>query len=133
MYVVSSFIEDESLAREPILFVASPGADPIQQIKEHIDAEKGPGHFHEIAMGQGQGDLALAKLQECSKSGDWLCFKNVHLVVKWLQLLENEISVMKPHPNFRLWMTCEAHPKFPSSLVEASLKISVEAPPGNLL
>ena len=41
-----------------------------------------------MAMGQGQADLALATLRECSRSGDWLCLKNLHLVTAWLPLLE---------------------------------------------
>lgn len=39
-------------------------------------------------MGQGQADVALAALRECSRNGDWLCLKNLHLVTAWLPLLE---------------------------------------------
>lgn len=39
-------------------------------------------------MGQGQADVALATLRECSRNGDWLCLKNLHLVTAWLPLLE---------------------------------------------
>lgn len=31
-------------------------------------------------MGQGQADVALQMLRECSINGDWLCLKNLHLV-----------------------------------------------------
>lgn len=39
-------------------------------------------------MGQGQADVALATLRQCSRNGDWLCLKNLHLVTAWLPLLE---------------------------------------------
>ena len=31
-------------------------------------------------MGQGQADVALQLLRDCSINGDWLCLKNLHLV-----------------------------------------------------
>ena len=37
---------------------------------------------------------------------------------------------MKPHKDFRLWLTSEAHPKFPTILLQSSIKITFEAPPG---
>lgn len=46
-----------------------------------------------ISMGQGQADVALAMLRECSRNGDWLCLKNLHLVTSWLPLLEKVSTV----------------------------------------
>lgn len=37
---------------------------------------------------------------------------------------------MKPHKDFRLWLTSEVHPKFPTILLQSSIKITYEAPPG---
>lgn len=42
----------------------------------------------QIAMGQGQADLAIQTLRECAQSGEWLCLKNLHLVTSWLPVLE---------------------------------------------
>uniref|UniRef100_A0A7S3YRZ4 AAA+ ATPase domain-containing protein n=1 Tax=Lotharella globosa TaxID=91324 RepID=A0A7S3YRZ4_9EUKA len=36
----------------------------------------------------------------------------------------------KCHDNFRLWITCEAHPKFPISLLQTSIKMTMEPPKG---
>ena len=63
-------------------------------------------------------------------SGDWLCLKNLHLVVAWLPKLEKEFNALKPHKRFRLWLTTESHDEFPSILLQQSLKITFEAPPG---
>jgi hypothetical protein len=42
----------------------------------------------QIAMGQGQMEVALDLLKKCSSQGSWLCLKNLHLVTPWLTTLE---------------------------------------------
>ncbi|XP_053400577.1 cytoplasmic dynein 2 heavy chain 1-like [Mercenaria mercenaria] len=122
--------EHETLPEEPILIVISPGADPSQELKELADDTVGHDRYHQVAMGQGQSEIAMQLLRDCSQNGDWLCLKNLHLVTAWLPSLEKEINTLKPHKDFRLWMTAEVHPKFPTILLQSSLKITYEAPPG---
>lgn len=74
-------------------------------------------------MGQGQADKAVNLLREAAKAGDWLVLKNVHLAVSWLPSLEKELLMLAKHDNFRLFLTSEPHPKFPSTLLEMSLKV----------
>jgi dynein heavy chain 2 len=38
--------------------------------------------------------------------------------------------MLQPNPSFRLWLTTEPHTKFPAILLQISLKVSYEAPPG---
>lgn len=45
-------------------------------------------------------------------------------------MLEKELKTLTPNPKFRLWLTTEAHPKFPSILLESCYKVSYESPPG---
>jgi hypothetical protein len=54
----------------------------------------------QLAMGQGQSEIAMTMLKYCSQSGDWLLLKNVHLV------------------------TTEPHVKFPAILLHQSVKIA---------
>ena len=119
-----------SLPTEPILVVISPGMDPSQEIQELAESEVGLEHFHQVAMGQGQADIALQALRNCAVNGDWLCLKNLHLVTPWLPTLEKELNSLEPNKNFRLWLTTESHPKFPTVLLQSSLKVTYEAPPG---
>ena len=57
--------------------------------------------------------------------------QNCHLLVKWLFELEKHLDKMsKPHPDFRLWLTSEVHPRFPTILLQTSLKLTYEAPAG---
>uniref|UniRef100_A0A8C7E017 Dynein cytoplasmic 2 heavy chain 1 n=1 Tax=Oncorhynchus kisutch TaxID=8019 RepID=A0A8C7E017_ONCKI len=116
----------ETLEIEPVLIIISPGADPSQELLELASETVGRDNYHEVAMGQGQADVALATLRECSHSGGWLCLKNLHLVTAWLPLLEKELNVLQPKAGFRLWLTAEVHPKFPLILLQSSLKITFE-------
>ena len=87
-------------------------------------------------MGQGQGEYAIESLLESRKTGKWVNLQNIHLVTGWLTELEKFLSDSKNceiHPKFRLWLTSEAHPKFPMGLLESCLKTTIEAPPGNII
>ncbi|XP_032878557.1 cytoplasmic dynein 2 heavy chain 1 isoform X2 [Amblyraja radiata] len=121
---------NETLATEPVLIIISPGADPSQELQELASETIGRENFHEVAMGQGQADIAIQTLKECSRNGEWLCLKNLHLVTLWLPVLEKDLNRLEPHTNFRLWLTAESHPKFTPILLQSSLKITYEAPPG---
>ncbi|XP_032214095.1 cytoplasmic dynein 2 heavy chain 1 isoform X5 [Mustela erminea] len=120
----------ETLEIEPILIIISPGADPSQELQELASAERSGECYHQVAMGQGQADLAIQMLKECARNGDWLCLKNLHLVVSWLPVLEKELNTLQPKDTFRLWLTAEVHPHFTPILLQSSLKITYESPPG---
>lgn len=81
-------------------------------------------------MGGGQDEIALEMLREAAQKGEWLIFKNLHLVTHWLPVLEKELRVMDAHKDFRFWLTTEPHSQFPSILLETCIKVSYEAPPG---
>uniref|UniRef100_W5K866 Cytoplasmic dynein 2 heavy chain 1 n=1 Tax=Astyanax mexicanus TaxID=7994 RepID=W5K866_ASTMX len=120
----------ETVETEPVLLIISPGADPSQELLELASDTVGRDNYHELAMGQGQADVALQVLRECVRSGEWLCLKNLHLVTAWLPLLEKELNSMQPKAGFRLWLTAEVHANFTPILLQSSLKITYEAPPG---
>ncbi|KAI8925894.1 dynein heavy chain and region D6 of dynein motor-domain-containing protein [Entophlyctis helioformis] len=105
-------------------------ADPSQDLKELAAQEIGMDKFHQVSMGQGQGELAISLLRQAAESGGWVYLQNIHLVIGWVPVLEKELLSIKLHPKFRLWLTSEPHAKFPPSLLENCLKITVEAPPG---
>ncbi|XP_057314672.1 cytoplasmic dynein 2 heavy chain 1-like isoform X2 [Hydractinia symbiolongicarpus] len=120
----------ETTAKEPILILISPGSDPSQELQELADQTVGHDRYHQVAMGQGQAEIAMKLLSDCSKNGDWLCLKNLHLVTAWLPKLEKVLNSLQPNEGFRLWLTTETHPKFPTILLQSSLKVTFEAPPG---
>ena len=81
-------------------------------------------------MGGGQNDIAIETIKEAAAKGEWVCLKNLHLVTPWLSVLEKEFKMLNPYKRFRLWLTSEPHVKFPSILLQSSLKITYETPPG---
>ena len=126
-----TLFEADSRPGEPILLLVSAGTDPSHELQALADDVVGANRFHQVAMGQGQAVVAEEKLQLCATHGGWLVLKNVHLVTPWLTQLENLLnSVREPHKDFRLWLTTEPHPKFPPVLLQSSLKVTIEAPPG---
>jgi len=120
----------DTTSSEPVLFLVSPGSDPSKELEEFAEQTVGRDRFHDMAMGGGQNDAAIQLLRDAAHKGDWVYLKNLHLVTSWLPTLEKELKVLKPHANFRLWLTTEAHGKFPSILLQSSFKITFESPPG---
>jgi dynein heavy chain 2 len=114
----------------PIMFIVTPGSDPSAILEQTASQELGPGRYFQLAMGQGQSDAAVRMLREGAEEGHWVCLQNVHLVVSWLGVLEKELRTLKPAASFRLWLTTEPHPRFPPILLQQSLKVTFEAPPG---
>ena len=74
--------------------------------------------YAELAMGGGQQATALSMLREAALGGGWLLLKNLHLVVSWLPTLEKELNSLKPHRDFRLWLTTESHDAFTPILLQ---------------
>lgn len=129
-FTLANLYEFESTCTEPILFIISPGSDPSAELQEFAEGVVGREGFHSLAMGGGQSELALQTIKSAAEKGEWVCLKNLHLVTAWLPVLEKEFKMLNPDKKFRLWLTSEAHPKFPSILLQSSLKITYETPPG---
>lgn len=122
----------QSTCISPLIFVLSPGVDPIvtlQGLSKNLDAE-----LEILALGQGQTPIALELLKKGVKNGNWVFLANCHLSVAWLPELEKMVERFaigeQPHPNFRLWLSSDPHPKFPISLLQSSIKITTEPPKG---
>ena len=127
---VESFVAD-SKAGTPLLLITSSGADPSLEVQEIAHKTVGKARFTQIALGGGQTDEAMLQLRRCAASGEWIFLKNLHLVLDWVAVLEKEVSSMAaPHPDFRLFMTTEAHDLFPTVLLQSCDKMTIEAPPG---
>ena len=126
---LTEIYSQDSTATIPILMVTTVGADPTQELEEFANREK-PGQYKQLALGGQTMKAAIQMLHEAAKSGGWLCLKNLHIVLHWVPTLEKELSALTPHPDFRLWLTTEQHANFPTILLQQSLKITFEAPPG---
>jgi len=124
----------DSTAQTPIVFILSPGADPIDYLLKLAKSrgKAGPS-FKIISLGQGQGPIAEAAMNEARVSGDWVCLQNCHLSVSWLPKLEAILEATTgtgEHPDYRLWLTSMPAPQFPVAILQNGVKLTQEPPRG---
>ncbi|TPX32194.1 hypothetical protein SmJEL517_g04664 [Synchytrium microbalum] len=125
-------LHEESTSHEPILFITTPGADPSEELRAYAVTAVGEASFKSIAMGQGQGDVAIKLLRDAASKGGWILLQNIHLVTSWIPSLMQELATLQGSlsKEFRLFMTSEAHLGFSPALLQSCVKVTVEAPPG---
>ena len=123
----------DSAPTAPLIFVLSPGVDPVIMLK--VKAEhRGIGEkFFSLSLGQGQGPIAERMLEDGMKQGHWVFLANCHLCISWMQELEKrvaELPTRNPHADFRMWLSSAPTPKFPMSILQVGLKMTTEPPRG---
>lgn len=97
-------IYEQTNALSPVVFILSPGADPLSDVTKLGELKGFTGNkFKPLALGQGMGNQALEFLKTGAQRGHWVMLQNCHLLKKWLRELERELEQMpKPHSDFRL-------------------------------
>jgi dynein heavy chain len=125
---------DDSHCANPIIFVLSPGADPISDLLK-LAKEKdmtGP-KFKSLSLGRGQGKAAEKFIDNGRRNGDWVCLQNCHLAASWMSELERiqEQQVESDtHADYRLWLTSMPSTKFPVPVLQSGIKLTNEPPKG---
>jgi len=89
-------------------------------------------------MGQGQEEIADRVIKDFSKNGGWVFLDNIHLMSKWLPVLNRQLEVCaeEAHKDFRCFVSAEPHPDphkkyIPQNILENSIKI-INMPPTTL-
>ena len=125
-------VYDQSTCTVPMVFVLSPGADPANDIvKLGVKLDYTGNHFKSLALGQGQGVLAMRFLEMGVSRGHWVLLQNCHLMLRWMPTLEVFLETHdKPHQNFRLWLTTDPTDQFPLGILQRALKVVIEPPDG---
>ena len=113
----------------PIVLSSSPGFDASYKIENLVDRSKARCAY--IAMGSNEGVASADKaIGNAAASGTWVLIKNVHLAPQWVQSLEKRLGSLKPHSEFRIFLSTETSPKIPVNLLRASRILMYEQPAG---
>ncbi|KAL8759989.1 MAG: hypothetical protein Q9199_000365 [Rusavskia elegans] len=113
----------------PIALASNPGFDASYKVGNLVDRLQV--RCSNIAMGSNEGPRSADKaVSEAAATGRWVLVKNVHLAPMWLQGLEKRLGSLKPHADFRLFLSMETSPKIPVNLLRTSRILMYEQPAG---
>lgn len=115
--------------KTPIALSSSPGFDASYKVENLVEKQQAQCSY--IAMGSNEGVASAEKaIGNAAAAGSWVLIKNVHLAPIWLQSLEKRLGSIKPHPEFRVFLSMETSPKIPVNLLRASRVLMYEQPAG---
>lgn len=117
------------LPTSPIALSSSPGFDASYKVESLVEKTKAQCSL--IAMGSNESvDSADKAISNAAATGSWVLIKNVHLAPQWVQSLEKRLGSLKPHADFRVFLSMETSPKIPVNLLRASRILMYEQPAG---
>lgn len=64
---------EDSISSTPIIFVLSPGADPMGYLRDLALLKGFNEKFFSLSLGQGQGGKAEELIKAGRRNGDWVC------------------------------------------------------------
>ncbi len=100
---------ENSAPHIPLIFILSPGVDPLSHLFKLAHEKKMSDKVCLISLGQGQGPIALNMIEEGIKTGSWVVLQNCHVAASFLSTLEKVCSDVR---------TCSSLPIFLGSYVQ---------------
>ena len=122
----------DSSITTPLIFVLATGSDPVADFLRFAEDSNMSKKCESISLGRGQGEKAAVMINENLNRGGWVLLMNCHLAVSWMPKLEAIVEQMDDtkHRDFRLWLTSSPNPHFPVSILQNSVKMTLEPPSG---
>lgn len=81
----------------PLIFVLSPGVDPLMHLYKLADEFGMREKIFSISLGQGQGPIAIRMIDEAVRTGWWVVLQNCHLAASFLLDLERICSEVQSY------------------------------------
>jgi dynein heavy chain len=134
LQVIESSFEDSN-PNIPLYFILSPGADVVSDVdKLALKCGKVKGiDYHNISLGQGQDVIASERLEAGNRQGHWVFLNNVHLMPRWLVVLEKKMdmyAIQGTHEGFRIMLSSDPSDSIPVSILDRAIKITSDPPSG---
>jgi dynein heavy chain len=123
----------DSVNTTPLIFILSPGTDPVADVIIYADKLGMNKRFDSISLGQGQGPKATKMIENAQNMGGWVLLSNCHLMESWMSDLEMIVQSLNPETmstNFRLWLTSMPSKTFPVQVLQNGVKMTNEPPAG---
>ncbi|KAG8443822.1 hypothetical protein GDO86_009129 [Hymenochirus boettgeri] len=128
---------EESNARNPLIFILSPGTDPVGQLERLALETRGSTlHLDIISLGRGQGAKAEELINNARRlKGKWVFLQNCHLAASFMPKLCTIVETLAhpsstTDPQFRLWLSSRPDESFPIPILQKGFKMAVEPPRG---
>ena len=123
--------------KTPLIFILSPGADPLQNLQRFAREKQMFEKLHTISLGQGQEGPAEEGIKDARKHGEWVLLQNCHLAKSFMPKLERILESLEEvdgsvetNSNFRLFLSSMPCEYFPVSVLQNGVKLTNEPPKG---
>ena len=131
VFEISKSYKESSLTT-PLVFILSKGADPNASFEAFAAKMNMTKKCKQVSLGRGQGPKAEAEINDKLQMGGWVLLMNCHLSTSWMPRLEAIVENLddSKHRDFRLWLTSMPDKNFPVSVLQNSVKMTLEPPSG---
>lgn len=121
----------ESSCLHPLLFILPSYSLPLSFLSAYASTIGYSSKYISLSMENTDQKKAEILIKKAQKDGGWVFLQNCHLAVPWLFQLEKiceNFNASNTSLTFRLWLSSYSINEFPISLLQNSIKITLDNP-----